>query len=58
MKKLILGALAFATGVIVEKKFNIADRMLTACGKNDNNEIANDVEDEAEVASALADASE
>lgn len=58
MKKLILGALAFATGVIVEKKFNVADRVLTACGKHNNNEIAEDEEVEAEEASELADASE
>lgn len=58
MKKLILGALAFATGVIVEKKFNVADRILTACSKNGNNEIVEDVEEESEEASELADASE
>lgn len=42
MKKLLLGALAFVGGVIVEKKFNIADRII---GVNANSESVDEEED-------------
>lgn len=35
MKNLVLGALAFAGGVIAEKKFNIAERILGMCVMSD-----------------------
>lgn len=35
MKNLVFGALAFAGGVIAEKKFNIAERILGVCVKSD-----------------------
>lgn len=35
MKNLVFGALAFAGGVIAEKKFNIAERILGMCVMSD-----------------------
>lgn len=48
MNRLILGALAFATGVVVEKKFNVVERIMTTCGRIDDKEIAPEAEDEYE----------
>lgn len=48
MNKVLLGALAFASGVIVEKKFNIVERVMTACCRIDGKEIAPDAADEYE----------
>lgn len=48
MNKVLLGALAFASGVIVEKKFNIVERVMTACCRIDGEEIAPDAADEYE----------
>ena len=48
MNKVLLGALAFASGVIVEKKFNIVERVMTACCRIDGKEIAQDAADEYE----------
>ena len=47
MKNLIFGALAFAiaTGMIVEKKFNVADRLLSAFSKKSNKQVV-DADDE------------
>lgn len=48
MNKVLLGALAFASGVIVEKKFNVVERLMTACCRIDGKEIAPDAADEYE----------
>lgn len=48
MNKLFLSAMAFASGVIVEKKFNVVERLMTACCRIDGKEIAQDAADEYE----------
>lgn len=48
MNKVLLGALAFASGVIVEKKLNVVERLMTACCRIDGKEIAPDAADEYE----------
>lgn len=47
MKNLVFGALAFAGGVIAEKKFNIAERILGMCVMSDPApaELSEDLED-------------
>lgn len=45
MKKLVLGALAFAGGVIAEKRYNISERLLTMCVKSDPARVAEELED-------------
>lgn len=47
MKNLIFCALAFATGVIVEKKFNVSGRVISATRKNSNKQVV-DADDEKE----------
>lgn len=48
MNKLFVGAMVFASGVIVEKKFNVVERLMTACCRIDGKEIAPDAADEYE----------
>lgn len=47
MKRLVLGVLAFAGGVLLEKKYNIAERVLGVCVKSDPvpAEVVEDLED-------------
>lgn len=46
MNKLFVGALAFATGVIVENKYNVVKCLIKACGKDESKDDPKDVLEE------------
>lgn len=45
MNKLIFGTLALAAGVVLEKKFNVADRVMKSLGNSDTIEIESPIDD-------------
>lgn len=45
MNKLIFGTLALAAGVVLEKKFNVADRVMKTLGYSDTIEIESPIDD-------------
>lgn len=45
MKKLLLGVLAFAGGIIAEKKFNISDRLIGGRSKSETIEDEEELEE-------------
>lgn len=46
MNKLFVGALAFATGVIVENKYNVVKCLIKSCGKDESKDVPEDVLEE------------
>lgn len=50
MNKLFLGALAFATGVFVENKYNVVKCIISACGNGEEAVPEEELEEEFEPA--------